>query len=122
MNKETKTQRLIMLALSEAGCTVWRNETAGAWVGKVIHKAGDQVTLSGARMMPFGLCVGSSDIIGITPSGKFLAIEVKTKSKSSKASDEQLLFKTAVLNSGGVAGIARSPEDALNIIKGHTND
>lgn len=122
MNKETKIQRLIMLALSEAGCTVWRNETAGAWVGKVIHKAGDQVTLSDARMMPFGLCVGSSDIIGIAPDGKFLAIEVKTNSKSSKASKEQLLFNAAVIKAGGYAGIARSPEDALNIIKGHTND
>ena len=122
MNKETKIQRLIMLALSEAGCTVWRNETAGAWVGKVIHKAGDQVTLRNARMMTFGLCVGSSDIIGIAPDGNFLAIEVKTNSKSSKASKEQLLFKTAVQKAGGYSGMARSPEDALKIIKGNHNE
>jgi len=38
MNQETKIQNLILMALSKAGCLVFRNETAGAWVGKVLHK------------------------------------------------------------------------------------
>ena len=75
-----------MLALSENGCTVWRNETAGAWMGKQIHREGDQVTLTNARMMTFGLCVGSSDIIGISPDGRFLAIEVKTQKAAQQKS------------------------------------
>jgi len=103
-----------MIALSEAGCTVWRNETAGAYVGKVIHKAGSQVTLANAHMMTFGLCVGSSDIIGITPEGRFLAIEVKTK--TGRASKEQVVFIEAIRKSGGIAGIARSPEEALEVL------
>lgn len=114
MNQETKIQRLIMLALSEAGCTVWRNETAGAWMGKQIHHEGDQVTLTNARIMKFGLCVGSSDIIGIAPDGRFLAIEVKTK--TGRASKEQLRFIEAVKNAGGIAGIARSVEEALDLL------
>ena len=115
MNPETKIQRLIMLALSDAGCTVWRNETAGAWMGKQIHRQGDQVTLTNARMMTFGLCVGSSDIIGIAPDGRFLAVEVKTP--KGRPTKEQLRFIDAVRNAGGIAGIARSVEDALDLIR-----
>lgn len=126
MNQETKIQRRIMLALSEAGCTVWRNETAGAWVGKVIHKAGDQVTLANARMIKFGLCEGSSDIIGVQPVvitqdmvgqtvGVFMAQEVKTA--TGKASEKQLNFMDVVRRKGGIAGIVRSVKDALQLIK-----
>ena len=115
MNPETRIQNRILLALSEAGCTVWRNETAGAWVGKQIHRDGDQVTLTNAHMMTFGLAVGSSDIIGITPEGLFLAVEVKTlKGRPTK---EQLRFIEAVRAAGGIAGIARSVEEALDLIR-----
>lgn len=115
MNPETKIQNRILLALSDAGCTVWRNETAGAWMGKQIHREGDQVTLTNARMMTFGLCVGSSDIIGITPEGLFLAVEVKTT--KGRPTKEQLRFIDAVNDAGGVAGIARSVEEALDLIR-----
>lgn len=115
MNPETKLQRLIMLALSEAGCTIWRNETSGAWMGKQIHKAGDQVTLTNARMMTFGLCVGSSDLVGIAPGGRFLAVEVKTP--KGRPTKEQLRFIEAVRNAGGIAGIARSVDEALDLIR-----
>lgn len=115
MNEETKIQRLIMLALSENGCTVWRNEVAGAWMGKQIHRDGDQVTLANARMMTFGLCTGSADLIGIHHgTGRFIAIEVKTP--KGRATKEQLRFIEAVKAAGGIAGIARSPQDALDLI------
>lgn len=114
MNPETRIQNLIMVKLSEAGCTVWRNETKRAWVGQTIHKAGDQVTLSNARMILLGLCVGSADLIVICPDGKFGAIEVKTK--TGRPSAEQVKFIDAVTAAGGRAGIARNTQDALNII------
>ena len=114
MNPETKLQRQIMLALSAMGCTVWRNETAGAWVGKTIHKDGKTVTLANARLVRFGLCVGSSDLIGITKRGLFFAIEVKTS--KGKATKEQINFINHVLAQGGLAGIARSVDDAIEII------
>jgi len=115
MNKETKLQRRIMLALSSAGCIVFRNETAGAYVGKVIHKAGQQVTLAGATYLPVGLCKGSSDIIGIAPDGRFLAVEVKTD--TGRATKEQHAFIRVVNHAGGIAGIVRSEQDALDLIK-----
>ena len=114
MNPETKLQNLILMALAEAGCTVWRVETSGAWLGKVIHRVGDQVTLTGARMLQTGLCTGGSDIIGVAPCGRFLAVEVKTK--AGRATKEQTRFIDAVNNAGGIAGIARSVEDALELV------
>lgn len=126
MNPETKIQNRTLLALSDAGCTVWRVETAGVWLGKVIHKDGDTVTLTNARMMQSGLCKGGSDIIGITPVtitpdmvgqtvGVFTAQEVKTP--KGRPTKEQLRFIEAVRNAGGIAGIARSPEEALDLIR-----
>jgi len=114
MNPETRLQNRILLALSDAGCTVWRNETAGVWLGKVIHKASEQVTLTNARMFTAGLAVGSSDIVGIAPDGRFLAIEVKTP--TGRPTKEQLRFIEAVRNAGGIAGIARSVDEALQLI------
>jgi len=116
MNQETKIQRAIMLALSESGCLVFRNETSGAWVGKKVHQAGQQVTLADARMIRFGLCVGSSDLIGLTKYGRFFAIEIKTK--TGRATKEQLNFIERVREAGGIAGIARSPQDALDLLRG----
>lgn len=114
MNKETKIQHQIQLALSDAGCLVWRNETSGAWLGKVIHKSGNQVTLTDAHIMTFGLCIGSSDLIGVTPDGRFLAVEVKTS--KGRTTIQQTNFIDAVRNAGGVAGIARSPDEALRLL------
>ena len=114
MNQETIIQRHIMLALSEMGCLVFRNETSGAWVGKKIHQAGQQVTLADARLIRFGLCVGSSDLVGLTASGRFFAIEVKTK--TGRATKEQLNFIEQIKKHGGLAGIARNVEDARGII------
>ena len=114
MNPETKLQNLILVALSEAGCTVWRVETAGAWLGRQIHREGNTVTLTNARMFTTGLCKGGADIVGIAPCGRFLAIEVKTK--TGRPTNDQLRFIEAVKRAGGIAGIARSVDDALQLI------
>ena len=125
MNNETKIQRLIQLAVSAAKTIIFRNETGHFWTGKVIHKAGDQVTLTNARMIACGLATGSSDLIGLTPVlitdgmvgqtiGVFTAIEVKTS--NGRASKEQLTFIDAITKNGGYAGIARNEKDAIDII------
>ena len=116
MNPETKIQNLILMALSKAGCLVFRNESAGAWVGKVIHKDASQVTLTNARMIRFGLAVGSSDIVGIAHCGRFLAIEIKTSKR--RATKDQLRFIDAVNSAGGIAGVCKSVDEALKLISG----
>lgn len=93
-------QKQIMLALSNAGCLIFRNNTGAV-------KDGD-------RFIRYGLCKGSSDIIGLTPSGQFLAVEVKNR--TGKPTKEQLAFIDAINEQGGIAGIARSVEDALLLL------
>jgi hypothetical protein len=115
MNPETKIQRRIMMALSSAGHTCWRNETGRFWSGKVIHKENSSVTLANAAMIPVGLCLGSSDLIGIQAgTGRFFAIEVKTA--TGRASKEQTNFVNHVKKMGGIAGIARSEQEALELL------
>lgn len=114
MNRETSIQNAILLALSSAGCLVWRVETAGAWVGRQIHREGDTVTLANARMFTTGLCKGGADIIGIAPGGRFLAVEVKTD--KGRTTPEQDRFLEAVRNAGGIACVARSPAEALSLL------
>ena len=98
--KEANVQALIMMALSDAGCLVWRQNT-----GVLPDRNG--------RLLRFGVCVGSSDIVGICEDGKFLAIEVKTA--LGQPTDAQLNFIRAVQRQGGRAGIARSAAEAVEI-------
>ena len=113
--KESELQKQIMLALSQAGCIVWRNETAGAWVGRATHRDGDTVTIAGARMIQAGLCVGGADIIGIhRATGRMIAVEVKTP--TGRLSAEQGRFLDAVKHAGGIAGVARSAREALDLL------
>jgi hypothetical protein len=91
----------VLIALSAAGCIVWRNNT-----GVLKDSTG--------RPVKFGLCPGSSDVIGIAPNGSFLAVEVK--SKTGRVSPKQQTFIDAVNRSGGIAGVARSSEEAVALI------
>lgn len=89
----------VLLEASKLGCRVFRNETGlfelknGAWLSA-------------------GLCVGSSDIIGLAPDGRFLAIEVKAKGGT--LSKEQRAFLSMVNNRGGIAFVCN---DVANLKK-----
>jgi len=76
------------------------------------------------RLVRYGLAPGSSDLIGwrsvtITADmvgqtiAQFVAIEVKDRGR---ATPEQLTFIEAVTRAGGLAGVARSPDDARTIL------
>jgi len=54
---------------------------------------------------------GVSDIIGIVPGGKFLAIEVKTE--RGKLTPKQDKFISDINYQGGLAFVARSVEDVM---------
>jgi hypothetical protein len=109
---EQSIQQNIRLALSKTGARIFRNN-----VGSMKDAQG--------RVVRFGLCKGSSDLIGWTPVtitadmvGKkiaaFTAIEVKTP--TGRATDEQINFLHRLAQDGGIGGIARSPEEAVGII------
>ena len=95
---------------------VFRNNVGTGYQGKVIHRSGQQVTLAEARVIVFGLCVGSADIIGMTADGRFLAVEVKTSKGKTTPEQERFIFNAQL--HGGIAGVARSVDDALALIRG----
>jgi len=103
MNPETRIQNLIRIALSEKGVVNFRNNT-----GILKDRNG--------RAVRFGLCVGSADIIGLTPHGRFVAIEVKCEGK--KPTEAQVRFIELVKKHGGIAGVAHSVQEALDIVEG----
>lgn len=102
VKSEANIQQEIRLALSEIGCLVWRNNT-GAYKDKT------------GRLITYGLCKGSSDLIGIAPDARFLAVEVKKE--GGRVRSEQLLFIEAVRRAGGIAGICRSADEAVKLVK-----
>jgi len=108
-------------AVSELGARLFRNN-----VGVAVHrdKNGNEHTVR------YGLCVGSSDLIGwttisVTPEmvGKnvavFTALEGKRGRDQLKA--EQSRFLQAVRNAGGIASTFSSPDAAVGIIKDDVN-
>ena len=109
---EQRTQQEIRLAISKGDCRVFRNNT-----GTLRDQHG--------RPVSFGLAKGSADLIGwrtvtIKPEmvgqriAVFTSIEVKTP--AGRLRPEQQQWLDAVQAAGGIAGIARSVEDAQRLL------
>ena len=113
-NIETNIQQRIRLALgTRQDVRLFRNQ---------VGQLPDPRT---GRPVQFGLAKGSADIVGWTTKtiteddvGKsyaiFTSIEVKTP--SGRLTGPQRNWMHTVQTAGGFAGVARSPEDALQII------
>ena len=103
MKTEAQIQAEILKAVGQrSDAVVWRNNTGSL----PVHTG---------RRVKYGLCVGSSDLIGILrPSGRFFAFEVKTA--TGKASREQDMFIDLVRTMGGIALVVRSAEDAMSAL------
>lgn len=131
MTTEANIQREVMLAASQGGDTLWRNNVGKGWVAPpnrtiratkpmtVRLNPGD-VVLRDAFRITWGLTPGSSDLIGIRPTiitpemvgqirGLFLALEVKTP--RGRVTGEQRTFIQHVLGRGGIAKVVRGVED-----------
>jgi hypothetical protein len=130
---ESNITKLIELSVSKTGTKIFRNNVGLGWIGesyrinrkKTVELNEGDVVVRNARPLHAGLIKGSSDLIGwkptvITPEmvGKtlavFTAIEVKTQ--TGRASKEQLVFIERVKSDGGIAGIARNPSEAVNLV------
>lgn len=110
---EKNVQKLGLCGMSENGATMFRNN-----VGQ--YKKGD-------NWVKYGLCVGSGDTIGwtevvITPEmvGKTVAVFTSCEFKASKGgrlSPVQGAWRDLVLKAGGFSGVAKSEDEAVNIIR-----
>lgn len=92
--------RRIMVALSEAGHTVFR-----ANVGKFKMHDG--------RWFDTGLPVGFADLFGFTFAGTPFFLEVKTP--TGRVRKEQQAFLDAMSTRGAIAVVVRSVDDAVRI-------
>lgn len=101
--------------------TLFTNPVGNGWVGVESGRVQDTIRLKNPRRIEYGLRKGSSDLIGWLSFALngfkisvFVALEVKTK--TGKATEEQLHFIQKVKESGGIAGIVRSPLDVELLI------
>ena len=79
------------------------------------QNTGVGVGLKHSGVISFGLCKGSSDIIGIkSPEGRFIALECKMKPR--KATPEQVQFLLMVDRMGGIAACVYSLEDCFAVL------
>lgn len=131
---ETTIVHRIMLALTEVGSRIFRNQVGKAYQGKaerITHSGtypcnpGD-VILRNARMVTTGLTVGSSDLIGwtsktVTPEmlgtriAVFTALEVKVPGRH-RVTDEQYQFGDAVRQAGGIFAIVNDHVKAADVV------
>lgn len=72
---------------------------------------------AGSRFIRYGY-KGSSDILGILPDGRFLAVECK-RGKGGVVSDDQKVFLSKIAVNGGVAIVAHSLEDMTTALKNY---
>ena len=111
-SNEALIQNQIRLALGKDNVRLFRNNT-----GALMDQNG--------RLVTFGLCKGSSDLIGfktitITPEmvgaelAVFTAIEVKDKGHATKY---QKNFIDVVKKAGGIAGVAKNVSEAKKILE-----
>lgn len=119
---EAEIQARIMLALGkENNLRLFRNNVGTGWQGEVVHRDRETILLRRPRAVAFGLCVGSSDLIGwhareVTESmvgsriAQFVALEVK--SATGTPTREQRHFLKTLHEFGGKGGIARTPAEA----------
>ena len=93
--EETEIQKSILDLLLGLGVLVWRN-----------HNQGVRIAGKGRIKSPSS---GIPDIVGVCANGRFLGIEVKTK--TGKVEAHQIAFHDRISLSGGLCFVARSVDD-----------
>ena len=110
---ETEMMKLIQVEASRLGLRLFRNNCGVAFNRENIP-------------IRFGLCPGSSDLIGFTQVkitesmvGENVAIftAIEVKSQTGKLSKEQAAFLANIDAVGGIAVLARSESDLIEAIK-----
>jgi len=117
----------IRLACSKTGARLFVTTVGKFWAGQCVGRLpnGDTV-IRNARIVSVGT-PGQSDLGGWIPVvvtadmvGTTLAVrcDVEVKTPTDRPTPAQLAYIDAVNKSGGRAGIARSSEDAVRIVRG----
>jgi hypothetical protein len=122
---ELPFMRRTMKRATAAASRLFRNNVGQAWTGKPKRMPDGSLLLHNPLPVNFGLCKGSSDLIGfrpvtITPEmvglqvAVFLSIE--TKDLTGRPTPEQRQWVDFINSHGGLAGVARTDDDVDNIL------
>lgn len=103
---ETDIQTAIRVELSRRGCFVQRTNSATLYT-----KDGRPVRIG----IP-----GQSDLCGHRPDGRAFYVEVKRPAQKPRKNQQD--FLNAMQNSGALAGVAHSVEEAVGIVFGGEQD
>ncbi len=125
MNESPLTER-ILPRLNRGAIRMFRNNVGVAWQGTVKKLGFRKLLIINASAIRFGLCPGSSDLIGwksitITPEmvGKkvavFTAVEMKRDEKAIRK-EKQINFIEQVNKAGGIGMIIDSEEGVEGLI------
>ncbi|MBP2629861.1 MAG: hypothetical protein H6Q70_489 [Firmicutes bacterium] len=125
---EHDIQNSIRLAISENKLGVsFRTNVGQGWTGeKIIKNPNGSITIFKPRPFDTGLPTGFSDLLVINPTiispkmvGKQIAIAgfIEVKNLRGKPTTDQENFIERMQELGAKAGIARSPDDALKILR-----
>jgi hypothetical protein len=130
MSRETETELYprILTALSRGGTRLFRQQVALSWMGQIVARTPDTITLLHPRALKVG-APGISDFAGIhaievtedllgARVGVYVAIEAK--GPRGRVTPEQRNFLAMIQSLGGRAGIARSVAEASDVIAGET--
>lgn len=123
MTPAAALQNRIRLAVSQLGGRLFGVTVGKFWTGYLVRRLDNgDVVLRSARIVNVGV-KGMSDLAGwipvtITPDmvGQTVAVRLDIEVKTTdSASAEQFAWIEAVRKSGGRAGVARSPDEAVRI-------
>lgn len=104
---ETALQNQIRLAVSREcpGVTLFRNHCG-------------QLQDSRGRAVIFGLMPGSGDLVGWkTIGGRAVFVSIEVKLPGEKLRPDQRHWMESVLVAGGIAGVAHSVDEAIDILR-----
>jgi VRR-NUC domain len=96
---------------------LFTNPVGNAYISSTAFDHPTGILLKHPRRIEYGLCPGSSDLIGwITQGGlaRFVALEVK--SAHGQPAEAQLNFIEKVRTAGGIAGVVRSVKDVEKLL------
>lgn len=124
--KTTQTETMLVLG-SRPDIRVFRNNVGLAYQGDVATENHPLITLRNYRRVHYGLANGSGDLIGyrsikIIPEyiGRQLAVftSIEFKSAHGRATESQVNWAAQVIKAGGIAGIVRSADEAIEVVYG----
>ena len=124
---EAALLKKIQLNFGNGDTRLFRNNVGSAFLGPHFWTADGGVLIQNPSRVTYGLCEGSSDLIGWrsrtithTDVGKTIAqfVAIEVKSAAGKLSKTQEAFLRTATDAGAVAGMVKTVDEAKRLLKG----